>query len=162
MADSKLLILGAAGVAVWYFYFRTPAPAAVVPITGGGSTGGGGTPAGGTSTGTGSSTSTGTGSGSGSPPAANTVAGIYAKMVTASGLGPTDTLGVDGWGYYLNQILAPMGLVAPDPLSVFGASAIGADRSVGFTPANYWAVMGPAVKSLTGLSGLGFFGGGRW
>jgi hypothetical protein len=146
MADSKnLLLLGAAGAAAWWFFFRTPTPAPVV------------TPP--------APPAPGAGAPAATPPATppanagNTLAGVYAKMVAASGLGADARLGADGWGFYLNQVLNPLGYTAPDPWGVFGPLLMGQDRSAQFKPAEYWAVMGPAVKTQTGLSGLGFFGG---
>ena len=150
MADTnKLLFLGAAGAAVWWFFLRTPAPVVVGAVTPPKATPPTGGPDPKPASGPGSSSST-----------SNTLAGVYAKMVAASGLGADARLGADGWGYYLNQVLAPLGYTAPDPLSVFGVMLMGADRSAQFTAAEYWAVMGPAIKKQTGLSGLGFFGGG--
>jgi hypothetical protein len=57
----------------------------------------------------------------------------------------------------LNQILAPLGMTAPDPLPLFTAAAPGFDRSQLVTSGQYWAVMGPALKSQLGLTGLGLY-----
>jgi len=133
--NSKLLLLGAAGAAVWWFYIRKPAsvaaPATSVPdpnmILG-----------------------------------ANTVAGIQARVLAAA-RAPAEGLGVDEWGYVLNNELSPLGKSAPDPLPLFQAAAPGFDRSQKVTAGQYWAVMGPALKSQLGLSGLGLYGfGERW
>lgn len=149
MADTKnLLFLGAAGAAVWYFFFRTPTTAAPVQPT---------------------TTTTGTAPIVTAPAtdATNTIAGIFAKMVTVAtnaGIQTGQRLNIDQWGYFLNQVLNPLGFTAPDPMPIF-ASVI-TDRSSMLNATDYWAVMGPAVKQQTGLSGLGFFGGsgglGRW
>jgi hypothetical protein len=81
----------------------------------------------------------------------NTLDGLYAKLVAAAGA--PSALGVDAWGYYLNQILADAKLgAAPDPVPVF---SLGSDRSQLFPAAEYWAKMAPALKSQYGLSGLG-------
>lgn len=132
MADNtKLLLLGAAGVAVWWFYIRKPATsatsaAAVAPdpnaITG-----------------------------------ANTVAGIQARVLLAA-KAPAEGMGIDEWGYVLNQELAPLGKTAPDPMPLFQAASPGFDRSQRVTAGQYWAVMGPALKSQTGLAGFGMYG----
>ncbi|HXU76431.1 MAG TPA: hypothetical protein VN794_07675 [Methylomirabilota bacterium] len=142
MGTKNLLFLAAAGGAAWYFFLRpaAPAPAPAPPPVGAGS----GAPA---------------GVAPGSPAPSNTLAGVYAKMVAASGLPADARLGADGWNYYLNQVINPLGFTAPDPVSVFGVLLMGADRSAQFTAAEYWAVMGPAIKKSTGLSGFGFFGG---
>jgi hypothetical protein len=135
MADStKLLLFGGAAAAVWYFYLRTPA--AVAP----------GTPAVITP----------------DPNAivgADTVAGIQAQTI-AQAKAPAAGLSVDNWGYILNQVLAPLGKAAPDPMSIFPAAVPGFDRSQLVTSGQYWAVMGPALKSQLGLSGLGLYGFG--
>ncbi len=135
MADSsKLLMFGAAGAAVWYFYLRKPGT--VAP----------GTPA----------------VAAPDPNAivgANTVAGIQARVIAAA-KAPADGLPVDGWGWYVNQELAPLGKSAPDPMPLFQAASPGFDRSQLVTAGQYWAVMGPALKTQTGLSGLGLFGFG--
>jgi hypothetical protein len=133
MADNtKLLLLGAAGAAVWWFYIRKPAApststATAVPdpnaITG-----------------------------------ANTVAGIQARVLLAA-KAPADGLPVDEWGFFLNESLAPLGKSAPDPMPLFVAAVPGFDRGQKLTAGQYWAVMGPALKSQLGLSGLGMYGG---
>jgi hypothetical protein len=87
---------------------------------------------------------------------ANTVAGIQAATLLAAGA-PAQGLGVDEWGWYLNQQLAPLGKTAPDPLPLFVAASPGFDRSQLVTAAQYWAVMTPALKAQTGLSGLGMY-----
>jgi hypothetical protein len=87
---------------------------------------------------------------------ANTVAGIQAATLLAAGA-PAQGLGVDEWGWYLNQQLAPLGKTAPDPLPLFQAAVPGFDRSQVLTAGQYWAVMAPALKSQLGLSGLGLY-----
>lgn len=135
MADSsKLLLFGAAGAAVWWFYLRQPA--AVAP----------GTPA----------------VAAPDPNAivgANTVAGIQARVIAAA-KAPAEGLGVDTWDFFVNQQLAPLGKVAPDPMPIFQAASPGFDRAQPVTASQYWAVMGPALKSQLGLSGLGLYGFG--
>lgn len=133
MADnSKLLMLGAAGAAVWWFYIRKAIPsiptaaavAAVVDpnaITG-----------------------------------ANTVEGIQARVLL-SAKAPAEGLAVDEWGFVLNQVLAPLGKSAPDPMPLFSAASSGFDRGQRVTAGQYWAVMAPALKSQLGLSGLGMY-----
>ena len=76
----------------------------------------------------------------------------------AAASAPSEGIGVDAWGWYLNNELAPLGKAAPDPLSVFGGAW---DRSRLVPAAQYWAAMGPALKSQLGLSGLGLYGFGR-
>jgi hypothetical protein len=73
---------------------------------------------------------------------------------------PAAGLGVDDWGYYVNQALAPYGLSAPDPMPLFTAANSAFSRSDLVTSADYWAVMGPALKAQTGLAGLGMYRGG--
>ena len=131
MADSsKLLMLAGAGAAVWWFYFRspTPTPGATSPLTV-------------------------------VPPnpnaitGANTLDGIYARLVATS---PSGQHGVDEW----NSYLATAGnLTPPDPMPIFSAAVPGFARSQALTAAQYWAVMAPALKSQLGLSGLGIYGG---
>jgi hypothetical protein len=88
---------------------------------------------------------------SGTPAVSNSIDGIYAKLISAAG--GTGNLGVDAWGFYLNQALSQSGLgPAPDPAPIF---SLGADRSQTFSAADYWAKMAPALKSAYGLSGLG-------
>jgi hypothetical protein len=87
---------------------------------------------------------------------ANTVAGIQAATLLAAGA-PAEGLGVDAWGWYLNQQLAPLGKVAPDPMPIFTAASPGFDRSQPVTAAQYWGVMAPALRSQLGLSGLGMY-----
>lgn len=107
-------------------------------------------------------------------PKANVLDGIYTAMVKAANA-PSAGLGVDAWGYYLNQQLGPLGLSAPDPMPLFQAyvTSISApppggspgqpatfDRSTyTFSGPTYWAVMAPALRSQLGLSGLGLYGG---
>jgi hypothetical protein len=87
---------------------------------------------------------------------ANTLAGIYGRLVT-NAKAPAAGLTVDQWGYSLNPEVSG---AAPDPLPIFVAAIPGFDRSQLVTAPQYWAVMGPALKTQLGLSGLGFFGGG--
>jgi hypothetical protein len=82
---------------------------------------------------------------------------------------PSAGLGVDAWGYYLNQELSPLGLQAPDPQPIFSGLIAGLnqmnntnlafDRSSLVTASTYWAQMAPALRSQLGLSGLGIYGG---
>lgn len=130
MADNtKLLLLGGAAAAVWWFYIRKPAPA--VPAT----------------VAVDPNAITG----------ANTVAGIQARVLLAA-KAPADGLAVDEWGYVLNTVLAPLGKAAPDPMPLFQAASPGFDRGQKVTAGQYWAVMGPALKSQLGLAGLGMYG----
>lgn len=86
---------------------------------------------------------------------ANTVDGVSAKLIQAN-TGPSS---VDEWGYFLNQILSPLGKTAPDPGPIFTAAVPGFDRSQKLTAAQYLAVMGPALKTQLGLAGLGAYAG---
>lgn len=133
MADStKLLMFGGAAVAVWWFYLRTPATT--------------------------------------SAPAAvidpnavlgaNTIAAIQARVIAAA-KAPAEGLAVDDWGWTLNNELAPLGKVAPDPMPIFQAAIPGFDRSQLIPVAQYWTIMTPALKASTGLAGLGLYGFGR-
>jgi hypothetical protein len=95
-------------------------------------------------------------------------------MVSAANA-PSQGLGVDAWGYYLNQQLAPLGLSAPDPQPLFASMVAAANQVTalnGGTPLPafdrstflvtgpaYWNVMAPALRSQLGLSGLGVIGG---
>ena len=87
---------------------------------------------------------------------ANSAAGIQAHTMTLANA-PAAGLTADQWGYYLNQVLNPLNMVAPDPMPLFTAAAPGFDRSQVLTPGQYWAVMLPALKSQLGLSGLGLY-----
>jgi hypothetical protein len=140
MADNtKLILFGAAGVAIWWFYFRAPAAPASTVISGGAASPG--TPA----------TST-------APPVTtSTIDALYKSILSASG-NPSAGLGVDQWGYYLNNALASSGKAAPDPLPLFTAAIPNFDRSQLVTIDKYWAVMAPALRSQLGLSGLGAYG----
>jgi hypothetical protein len=81
---------------------------------------------------------------------------IYADMTAkAKAAGESASLGVDAWGYYLNQT----GITGPDPMPIFSAAVPNFDRSQTFTSAQYWAIMAPALQSQLGLSGLGLYGG---
>ena len=81
---------------------------------------------------------------------------LYSKMVAAAkAAGQGDSLGVDAWGYYLNN----SGITAPDPLPIFSAAVSNFDRAQVFTAPQYWAIMAPALKTQLGLSGLGMYGG---
>jgi hypothetical protein len=97
------------------------------------------------------------------PPQAgiHTLDALYQAMVSLAG--GTSQSGVDGWGYYLNQALAANNMgAAPDPIPIFAASISGFNRGTpadNFTAAQYWAIMGPALKTQFGLSGLGMFAG---
>jgi hypothetical protein len=87
---------------------------------------------------------------------ANTVSGIQARVLIVA-KAPAEGLPIDTWNWYLNQQLAPLGKTAPDPLPLFVAASPGFDRSQLVTAAQYWAVMTPALKAQTGLSGLGMY-----
>jgi hypothetical protein len=84
---------------------------------------------------------------------ANTLDGIYQRMVAAAPSGPHS---IDEWDVYLKQTdnIAP-----PDPMPLFTAAVPGFDRSQQVTAAQYWGVMAPALKTQLGLSGLGTYGG---
>ena len=85
-----------------------------------------------------------------------TLDSLYSTMTAkAKAAGDTGSLGVDAWGFYLNQA----GISAPDPLPVFAAAIPTFDRAQTFTAPAYWAVMAPALKAQLGLSGLGVYGG---
>ena len=62
---------------------------------------------------------------------------------------------VDDWNSFLMQ--GTPSITAPDPLPLFTAATPGFDRSTKLTPAQYWAVMAPALKGQYGLTGLGFY-----
>lgn len=84
---------------------------------------------------------------------ANTIDGIYARMVAAAGNNKTMT--IDAW----DTFLASAGqLTPPDPMPLFQAAVPGFDRSQLLTAAQYWAVMAPALKTTFGLSGIGVMG----
>jgi hypothetical protein len=84
---------------------------------------------------------------------ANTLDGIYARMVAAAG---SASRGVDQW----NTFLATAGnLTPPDPMPLFTAATAGFDRAQLITGPQYWAVMAPALKSQLGLSGIGHYAG---
>jgi hypothetical protein len=87
---------------------------------------------------------------------ANTVAGVQARTIAAA-KAPSTGLSIDEWGYFLNNVLAPLGKQAPDPMPLFSAVAPGFDRSQVITSGQYWAVMAPALKSQLGLTGLGLY-----
>jgi hypothetical protein len=87
---------------------------------------------------------------------ANSAAGIQAHTIALANA-PAAGLGVDQWGYYLNQVLNPLNMVAPDPMPLFTAAAPGFDRSQVLTSGQYWAVMLPALKSQLGFTGLGLY-----
>ena len=138
--NSKLLLFGGAAVAVWWFYFRTPAVPAATAAPGAPASG---VPSPVTPT---------------AQPAGASVEAIQAGTLLAAGA-PAEGLGVDAWGWYVNQQLAPLGKSAPDPAPLFAAALPGFTRSQLVTAPEYWAVMGPALKSQLGLSGLGLY---RW
>ena len=105
-----------------------------------------------------SGTSAGTVNTASSPVAASPASldSLYSKMVAAAkAAGEASSLGVDAWGYYLNN----SGITAPDPLPIFSAAVANFDRSQVFTAPQYWAIMAPALKTQLGLSGLGVYGG---
>ena len=145
MADNntmKFLLLGGAGVAAWWFFFRTPTPTTPAPAAPGAPS-----PA--------PAQASGTAVNSG----ANSLDAIHNQLVKFA-QAPSEGLGADAWGYFLNQILASLGKgAAPDPVPLFAATIPGYDRSQLLTIDQYWAVMAPALKTQLGLSGLGIFGG---
>jgi hypothetical protein len=87
---------------------------------------------------------------------ANTVSGLQARVLI-NAKAPVEGLPIDTWGWFLNQELSPLGKVAPDPMPLFMAASPGFDRSQLVTAAQYWPVMTPALKTQTGLSGLGLY-----
>jgi hypothetical protein len=87
---------------------------------------------------------------------ANSAAGVQAHTIALANA-PAAGLTADQWGYYLNQVLNPLNMVAPDPMPLFTAAAPGFDRSQVLTAGQYWAVMAPALKSQLGLTGLGLY-----
>ena len=91
---------------------------------------------------------------------ANSLSAIQAATILAANA-PAAGLAVDDWGWYLNNVLATIGngKPAPDPMPIFTAAIPGFVRSQLLTSAQYWAVMGPALTSQLGLSGLGMY---RW
>jgi hypothetical protein len=92
---------------------------------------------------------------------ANTVAGVQARTIALANA-PAAGLSVDDWGYNLNAVLSPLGMVAPDPMPLFQAATPGFDRAQKLTSGQYWSVMAPALKSQLGLSGMGLVGFGRY
>ena len=153
MADNTMIKVAAVGVAAYVAYTQgwlsflgvgTPAAAATVPAAA-------------TDT-----TVLGTSSAAAAIPnpnaisGANSAAGIQAHAMSLANA-PAEGLTCDQWGYYLNQVLAPLNMVAPDPMPLFTAAAPGFDRSQVLTPGQYWAVMLPALKSQLGLTGLGLY-----
>lgn len=86
---------------------------------------------------------------------ANSLDGIHAQLV-AMVKAPA---AVDEWDYALNQIMAPLGKTAPDPMPIFSAAVPGFSRGQLLTDAQYWGIMAPALKAQLGLSGLGMYGG---
>ena len=91
---------------------------------------------------------------------ANTLSEVQAATILQANA-PAAGLAVDDWGWYLNNVLATIGngKPAPDPMPIFTAAIPGFVRSQLLTAAQYWAVMGPALTSQLGLSGLGMY---RW
>ena len=80
---------------------------------------------------------------------ANTLAGIYSRMIAAAGPGPYNA---DVWNTYL----ATAGnLTPPDPMPIFTAAVPGFSRSQLLTAAQYWGVMAPALTAQQGLNGMG-------
>lgn len=150
--NTKLLLLGAAGAAVWWFYIRKPAPTA-------------------------SASDTSKPADTSVAPKAPSIADIQAAVIL-SAKAPSEGLTVDEWGWYLNNALAPLGKAAPDPMPLFSQLVDAANQAmaassrvnnVPFTPqaftrstrvtaATYWPVMTQALKSQLGLSGLGMYG----
>lgn len=130
--NSKLLLLGGAAAAAWWFYIRKPAAPAV---------------------------SAAVATVPDDPNAitgVNTVAGIQARVLLAA-KAPVEGLSIDEWGWYVNDALSALGKSAPDPMPLFVAAVPGFDRTQKVTAGQYWAVMGPALKSQLGLSGLGMY-----
>jgi hypothetical protein len=171
MADNtmiKVVFAGAAG----YLAYRmgwlsslglTPAPASAATGT-----------TGTTAAGSGATAPTTTASGKPS------LATIQAQLLAAA-KAPAAGLSVDDWGFFLNQVLAPFGMTAPDPAPIFSAawaniyatlSAISKaagttlpdgwsstwNRATLYNAADYWAAMAPALTAQRGLTGLGTFG----
>src|ERR1019366_1770687 len=87
---------------------------------------------------------------------ANSAAGVQAHTIALANA-PAVGLTADQWGYYLNAVLNPLNMVAPDPMPLFTAASPGFDRSQVLTPGQYWTVMAPALKSQLGLTGLGLY-----
>ena len=107
-------------------------------------------------------------------PKAPSLATVYAQLLAAASA-PAAGLTADQWGYYLNQILAPYNLSAPDPTPLFtaftaatanaltnvpGVPAPSAtwDRGTLYTAPVYWQVMAPALTTQYGMTGLGHLG----
>lgn len=62
---------------------------------------------------------------------------------------------IDDWDSWMMQ--GTPSIVAPDPMPLFQAATPGFDRATQISAAQYWAVMGPAIKTQYGLTGLGFY-----
>ena len=107
-------------------------------------------------------------------PKAPSLATVYAQLLAAASA-PAAGLSADQWGYYLNQILAPYNLAAPDPAPLFSAFTAATakslanipgvpdpsatwDRGTLYTAPVYWQVMSPALTSQYGMTGLGHLG----
>ena len=100
-------------------------------------------------------TATTTTTGTTTTPAASgrTLDSVYqAMLLKANGA----TAGsADDWNSWMMQ--GTPAITAPDPVPVFTAGLPGWQRSDQLSAAQYWAVMGPAVKTQYGLTGLGFY-----
>lgn len=132
MDAGKLVLLGGAGAAVWWFYFRTPSAAAAgaaapaIPATA--------TPV---------------------APALPSLDVLFARMVAASTGDSAIVSGMaspDVWNSYLMQVYPAVGTL-PDPTIQFGPRPMPA-----VTAATYWTVMAVYLKTHFGLSGIGRFG----
>ena len=154
MASSNtgtFILIGAAGAAVWYFFYYLPAQPA--------------TPAASTSAPPATPAAKPAATPPATPPAntltgQNTLASIFAAMVKlATAANPTAAtigLGADQWNYYLMQ--ADPSITAPDPMSAFSAVS-GFVRAQTMSAAQYWNYVSPLIAKTYGLSGLGLYQG---
>ena len=84
-----------------------------------------------------------------------TLDSVYQAMLAAAKAGSITETNADGWNYFVMQ--STPSIVAPDPVPLFTAANSSWQRADNMTAAQYWAVMGPALKTQYGLSGLGFY-----
>jgi hypothetical protein len=131
MADGtgKVILLGGAAFAVYWFYLR--------PST----------------TGTSTSSAGGAGPILPAPSTQPSLDSLFNAMVAAAANDPDvvkGTAGPDTWNVYLLKVYPAIG-TPPDPVPIFGG------RSA-MTATVYWAGMAPWLRTNKGLSGIGRYG----
>jgi hypothetical protein len=136
METNKMLMLGGAAGALWYFYIRKPDPTTAAPAK---------TPAGAPAGGT-------------APAAGPSLDTLYGQLVAAVGAAhvPGDNAGPDEYDALLGQVYPPLAGVLPDPNQLFAGT--GWARPSGMPVAAYWSKMAPWLKTNKGLSGVGLYG----